>query len=149
MNACTKQCLWDFFFNYYYSRRVAELLETVLNLICGENSSQFGKWAKEMIFVTCLGCFSALAIHLHCPLALLFYVRFRWVMSMRFLTKSVFIPKEKAFSCQLICLFLVRIVSYNLAVANWNLCSVSLICFIICIISHCLCVVFNVSVGLF
>lgn len=115
----------------------------------GKIVHNLGNGAKEMIFVTCLGCFSALAIHLHCPLALLFYVRFRWVMSMRFLTKSVFIPKEKAFSCQLICLFLVWIVSYNLAVANWNLCSVSLICFIICIISHCLCVVFNVSVGLF
>jgi len=38
-----------FLFNYYYyySKRVAELLETDLNLICGENSSQFGKWGER------------------------------------------------------------------------------------------------------
>lgn len=99
----------------------------------GKIVHNLGNGAKETIFVTCLRCFSALAIHLHCPLALLFYVRFRWVISVRFLTKSIFIPKEKAFSCELSCLFPVWIMSYNLTVANWNLCSVFFLLFALCL----------------
>lgn len=47
MNACTKQCLWDFFCYYYLSKIAAELLETVLNLNCQENNTDFGKWGKR------------------------------------------------------------------------------------------------------
>lgn len=49
MNACTKQCLWDskICCYYYLSKIAAELLETVLNLYCQENNSDFGKWGKR------------------------------------------------------------------------------------------------------